>query len=80
MREGNGNFQQSYNGQSISVSMSQINEKDKREQQGGGETKRGSNVIQDQFNKKQMEFKGGKLHQMISDQYNNSNKIFANRY
>ena len=27
-----------------------------------------------------MEFKGGKLHQMISDQPKNSNKIFANRY
>ena len=48
--------------------MSQLNDKHKREQGAGGEgTKRGSNVIQDQFNKKQMEFKGGKLHQMISD-------------
>jgi magnesium-transporting ATPase (P-type) len=27
-----------------------------------------------------MEFKGGKLHQMISDQVRNSNKIYANRY
>ena len=27
-----------------------------------------------------MEFKGGKLHQMISDQGRNSNKIYANRY
>jgi hypothetical protein len=27
-----------------------------------------------------MEFKGGKLHQIISDQFKNSNKISANRY
>lgn len=27
-----------------------------------------------------MEFKGGKLHQLISDQVTNSNKIYANRY
>jgi len=27
-----------------------------------------------------MEFKGGKLHQMISDTVKNSNKIYANRY
>jgi hypothetical protein len=27
-----------------------------------------------------MEFKGGKLHQLITDQIQNSNKIFANRY
>lgn len=27
-----------------------------------------------------MEFKGGKLHQTISDQVINSNKIYANRY
>ena len=27
-----------------------------------------------------MEFKGGKLHQIISDQVKNSNKIYANRY
>ena len=71
----------SYNGQSISVSMSQINDQDKRdEQQGGAGAKRGTNIIEDQFNKKQMEFKGGKLHQMISDQAKNTNKIFANRY
>ena len=71
-----------YNGQSISVSMSQINDQEKREEQqaGGSGVKRGSNIIEDQFNKKQMEFKGGKLHQMISDQVKNSNKIFANRY
>ena len=27
-----------------------------------------------------MEFKGGKLHQLITDQSLNSNKIYANRY
>lgn len=27
-----------------------------------------------------MEFKGGKLHQVITDQVTNSNKIYANRY
>ena len=27
-----------------------------------------------------MEFKGGKLHQLVTDQIQNSNKIFANRY
>jgi len=49
--------------------MSQINDQEKREEQnmGIGGSKRGSNVIEDQFNKKQMEFKGGKLHQIISD-------------
>ena len=37
-----------YNGQSISVSMSQINDQDKRdEQQGDGGVKRGSNIIED---------------------------------
>ena len=61
--------------------MSQINDQDKREeQQNSGGQKRGSNIIEDQYNKKQMEFKGGKLHQMISDQVKNSNKIYANRY
>jgi hypothetical protein len=42
--------------------------------------KRGSNIIEDQYNKKQMEFKGGRLHQVITDQVKNSNKIYANRY
>lgn len=32
------------------------------------------------FNKKQIEFKGGKVHQIITDQRQNSNKIYANRY
>lgn len=27
-----------------------------------------------------MEFKGGKRHQLITDQFYNSNKIYANRY
>ena len=27
-----------------------------------------------------MEFKGGKIHQIISDQVKNTNKIYANRY
>lgn len=27
-----------------------------------------------------MEFKGGKIHQIISDQSKNTNKIYANRY
>ena len=36
--------------------------------------------MEDLFNKKQMELKGGKLHQLISDQIVNSNKIYANRY
>jgi len=49
-------------------------------QQGINGSKRGSNNMEDQFNKKQMEFKGGKLHQLISDQVTNSNKIYANRY
>ena len=73
------NNQTSYNGQSIS----QLNDLEKKEEiannQIGGK-QRGSNVIEDQFNKKQMEFKGGKLHQMISDTVKNSNKIYANRY
>ena len=37
-------------------------------------------MIDDQYFKKQMEFKGGKLHQLITDQIVNSNRIFANRY
>ena len=35
---------------------------------------------EDQFNKKQMELKGGKLHNLISDQALNTNIIYANRY
>jgi len=35
---------------------------------------------EDQFFKKQMEFKSGKRHQLITDQFVNSNKIYANRY
>lgn len=35
---------------------------------------------EDQYFKKQMEFKGGKRHQLITDQFYNSNKIYANRY
>lgn len=42
--------------------------------------KRGSNTNEDQFFKKQMEFKGGKRHQLITDQIINNNKIYANRY
>ena len=38
------------------------------------------NLIEDQCFKKQMEFKGGKLHQLISDQIVNSNEIYSNRY
>jgi hypothetical protein len=52
----------SYYGQSFSASMSEINDQEKRDEQQIGGLKRGSNVIEDQFNKKQMEFKGGKLH------------------
>ena len=37
-------------------------------------------MVEDHFNKKQIEFKGGKMHQLISDQSLNSNKIYANRY
>lgn len=60
--------------------MSQINDQEKRDGQDGTGQKRSNNIIEDQFNKKQMEFKGGKLHQIISDQVKNSNKIYANRY
>lgn len=45
-----------------------------------GQHNRGGNTIEEQFFKKQMEFKGGKLHQLITDQIVNSNMIFANRY
>lgn len=37
-------------------------------------------MVEDQYSKKQIEFKGGKLHQMITDQPSNNNKIYANRY
>ena len=71
----------SYMGESISQSMSQINDQERREQNNAVSSgKRGSNVVEEQYNKKQMEFKGGKLHQTISDQVINSNKIYANRY
>ena len=36
--------------------------------------------LDDNYFKKQMEFKQGKLHQLITDQEVNTNKIFANRY
>ena len=36
--------------------------------------------LDDNYFKKQMEFKQGKLHQIITDQEINTNKIFANRY
>ena len=77
-----GGQEANYHGQSVSVNTNQLNDQEKREEQTTGlaGTKRGSNIIEDQFNKKQMEFKGGKLHQMISDQVRNSNKIYANRY
>ena len=65
----------SYYGQSIS----QLNTKDKMEEE-FQTNKRGAIVIEDQFNKKQIEFKGGKLNQMISDQVKNQNKLYANRY
>jgi len=42
--------------------------------------KRGHNTNEDLFFKKQMEFKSGKRHQLITDQIVNSNKIYANRY
>lgn len=62
MFNNNKNNSASYNGQSISVSMSQINDQEKRDGQDGTGQKRSNNIIEDQFNKKQMEFKGGKLH------------------
>lgn len=63
--------------------MSQVNDQQKRLQSeafNGG--KRGNNVIEDQFNKKQMGFKGGRLDSLMSDHVEslNTNKIFANRY
>jgi len=68
-----------YQGEALYQGTNAINDQEKREQQ----TLRGmksSNSIEDAFNKKQMEFKGGKVHQLISDQPKNNNKIFANRY
>jgi hypothetical protein len=47
--------------------MNKLNDQEKRDENQFQTSKRGSNVIEDQFNKKQMEFKGGKLHQIISD-------------
>lgn len=40
----------------------------------------GLTAVDEQFNKKQIEFKGGKVHQMITDQITNSNEIYAHRY
>lgn len=37
-------------------------------------------MIDDNCYKKQMEFRGGKLHSIITDQDVNTNRIFANRY
>ena len=37
-------------------------------------------MYEDNCYKKQMELRGGKLHQLITDQDVNDNKIFANRY
>ena len=44
--------------------------------------KRGTNIIEDQYNKKQMEFKGGRLNSLMSDheEMQITNKIYANRY
>jgi hypothetical protein len=47
---------------------------------GTNEQTRTVNMVEDQCFKKQMEFKGGKLHQLISDQIVNSNEIYSNRY
>jgi len=45
-------YNNTYSGQSISASMSKINDQEKRDEQNIGTTKRGSNIIEDQFNKK----------------------------
>ena len=37
-------------------------------------------MFDDNYFKKQMEIRGGKLHQLLTDQEVNSNRIFANRY
>lgn len=37
-------------------------------------------MYEDNCFKKQMELRGGKLHQLITDQEVNNNRIFANRY
>ena len=47
--------------------MNKLNDQERREETQITSNKRGQNIIEDQFNKKQMEFKGGKLHQIISD-------------
>ena len=38
------------------------------------------NMFDDNYFKKQMEIRGGKLHQLLTDQEVNNNRIFANRY
>lgn len=63
--------------------MNQINDQEKRKRsEAFSGAKRGTNVVEDQTNKKQMEFKGGRLNSLMSDHEENlnSNKIYANRY
>ena len=69
-----------YYGQSITENINTVTDQQRRDEKLGVGAKRGSNMVDDQYNKKQIEFKGGKLHQMITDQPNNNNKIYANRY
>jgi hypothetical protein len=81
MKGNNGDYENnntSYFGMSISAQNKNINDRD--EQAFATSKRNNSNIVEDQFNKKQMEFKGGKIHQIISDQVKNTNKIYANRY
>ena len=48
--------------------------------EGSEHKRRGLGSMEEQVFKKQMEFKSGKLHQVITDQVTNTNEIFANRY
>jgi len=59
---------QQYYGQSIAENLSQLNDQERRQQKTGiSGNKMGTTSAEDQFNKKQIEFKGGKVHQLITD-------------
>lgn len=78
----NNQSNQQYYGQSIGENgiLNDQERRHKDKQNKAGQSAQSTTMVEDQFNKKQIEFKGGKVHQVITDQPINSNRIYANRY
>ena len=65
----NNQSNQQYYGQSIGENgiLNDQERRHKDKQNKAGQSAQSTTMVEDQFNKKQIEFKGGKVHQVITD-------------